>query len=261
MFYNCSDCHLKLLGVFYVDRIGEENILVKDRQHIAIAYRIKGESRFVYEEKIISAPTGSISFVPPGVDFLRSNTPETLIVVHLHSIESMGDSIEIIESAEDMEPYFRKLLSAWTTQGEFRYNQSMEQLYALFYALHLKSGRDTSAIPASIRPGVSLMRENYTDPELRISDLSGACFISEVYFRKLYHEYFGESPQQTILAMRFRRAKELLSSGYYSQKETARLSGFSDVKYFRTAFKTCFGETPSDYMKKTHVSPKIQHDF
>ena len=76
-----------------------------------------------------------------------------------------------------------------------------------------------------------------------------ACFINEVSFRRLYHKHFGLSPLQEILNLRFDYAKGLLQSGYYSDKDVARLSGFSDVKYFRTAFSRRFGLSPCAWRK------------
>ena len=43
-------------------------------------------------------------------------------------------------------------------------------------------------------------------------------------------------------------AKELLRSGYYKTREIAEMSGFSDVKYFRTAFKKRFGITVGEFL-------------
>ena len=52
-----------------------------------------------------------------------------------------------------------------------------------------------------------------------------------------------------LLELRFDHATRLLSSGYYTPKQVAALSGFSDVKYFRTAFTHRFGITPTAYQK------------
>ena len=112
------------------------------------------------------------------------------------------------------------------------------------------TNKQSSSVPAVIKPGVELLQKRYTDSSLRISNLADACFISEVYFRNIFQKQFGESPQKALRALRFSYVCELLCSGYYAQEEAARLAGFSDVKYFRTAFKKYYGITPSDYIKK-----------
>jgi len=47
--------------------------------------------------------------------------------------------------------------------------------------------------------------------------------------------------------MRIEKAKELLSTGYFSVKEVSQKSGFDNVKYFSTVFKKEVGCSPSEY--------------
>ena len=48
-------------------------------------------------------------------------------------------------------------------------------------------------------------------------------------------------------------APQLLRSGYYTVEQVAKQSGFSDVKYFRTAFTKHFGCTPTQYKARTEL--------
>ena len=96
---------------------------------------------------------------------------------------------------------------------------------------------------------IEYMREHFRERDLTVSTLAELCHVSETYFRRIYHEHFKSSPMQALLEMRFDYAKSLLRSGYYQTKEVAALSGFSDVKYFRTAFKKRFGITPVQYIR------------
>lgn len=57
-----------------------------------------------------------------------------------------------------------------------------------------------------------------------------------------------------ILSVIWVYACELLLSGYYSQEEAAQAAGFSDIKYFRTAFKKRLGRTPSGYLARHRLS-------
>ena len=71
--------------------------------------------------------------------------------------------------------------------------------------------------------------------------------MSEVYFRKRFKEEYGTSPQKYITHLKIRYAKELIYIGYYSLKEIALMSGYTDYKYFSTKFKKHTGLSPSDY--------------
>lgn len=89
---------------------------------------------------------------------------------------------------------------------------------------------------------------NYKSSELSIQKLAEKSFMSEVYFRKLFKEEFGVSPQKYIVNLRIQHAVGLISAGYHSLKEVAQLSGYDDYKYFSVEFKKAMGVSPSDYL-------------
>ena len=212
-------------------------------------YRMKGESRFCFDETSLTASAGSIAYFPANVDYERISTPETMIILHLEGFGEIGKSIEILNGVEELEPLFRKLLQTWETQSSNAYNQSMQLLYGIFELLQKRGHKQATAPPAAILRGIELLQTRYKDPTLSVADLANACFISEVHFRNLFRRHFGKSPQAALTESRFHYACELLSSGYYTQKEIAMYAGFSDVKYFRTAFKKRYGMTISEYKK------------
>ena len=100
---------------------------------------------------------------------------------------------------------------------------------------------------------MTYLNAHYRDAELNVAYLASLCHVSEVYFRRVYHECFGTSPWQSILELRFSYACELLQSGYYTVKEIAVRSGFPDVKYFRTAFGKRYGCTPTAYAARERM--------
>ncbi len=250
MFYNDPNCTFKILGVFYVQR-EKRDIFESHRTHTAISYRIKGCSTFHAQGQQLSAGTGAITYIPAGCDYRHINpAPEEIIVVHLDSNSHIGKSLQIETDAVDLEPLFRNLLEIWEEGGTSAYNRCMSLLYAIFDALERKNKASVPTVPATILPGVELLHKSFRDPRLTVAQLANACFVSEVYFRRVYHSFAGQSPLQTILQLRFQYAKNLLSSGYYTVTQAATLSGFSDVKYFRTAFKKYTGQTPTQFAAK-----------
>ena len=62
---------------------------------------------------------------------------------------------------------------------------------------------------------------------------------------------FAVSRMEEGLPLCNREAEILLGSRYFSQKQIAERCGFSDVKYFRNAFKAATGKTPRQYGKET----------
>ena len=246
MFYNNEDCAYKLLGVYHVHR-NPRNVLTKARDRISFAYRIQGCSTFSFGETNIYAGNGSVVYLPKGVAFRnKSDRPEELLVVHLQSFgDSCGD-YRILPDRQDLEPLFQNLLETWES-GD--YNRSMQILYSIFGALQ-RSDQPEQTVPSVIAPGVHMIRQGFRDPKLTVAQAAKACFVSEVYFRRVYKQHFGVSPLQDILRLRFDHAVNLLRSGYYSVEQVARQCGFTDVKYFRTAFARHFGKTPTQYKNR-----------
>lgn len=247
MFYNDPNRTFKLLGIFYVER-EKRDIFESNRTHTAISYRIKGCSTFHTQGQQLPAGTGAVTYIPAGCDYRHTNpAPERIIVLHLDGASHIGKALEIETDALDLEPLFRNLLEVWEEGGTASYNRCMALLYTIFEALESKQEEAAPPIPATIAPGVALLRKNFRNPRLTVAELANACFVSEVYFRRVYRAYAGQSPLQTILELRFQYARNLLASGYYTTTQAATLSGFSDVKYFRTAFKKRCGQTPSEF--------------
>lgn len=254
VFYENSKCAYKITGVFYVERAGAQRVFSSARKHTAMTYRIRGESRFRFGETSLTASAGSIAYFPAHVDYERISTPETLIILHLEGFGEIGKSIEVLNGVGEAEPLFRKLLQVWETKSPDAYNRSMQLLYGIFELLQKREHKQATAPPAAILRGIELLQTRYKDPTLSVADLADACFISEVHFRNLFRRHFGTSPQKALAELRFHHACELLSSGYYTQKEIAMCAGFSDVKYFRTAFKKRYGMTVSEYVKANSAS-------
>ena len=83
--------------------------------------------------------------------------------------------------------------------------------------------------------------------ELSIDSLAKRANVSPAQYRRKFRQIYGESPKQYLDSLRFNYAKSLLETGYFSQKEIAFRCGFSDVVYFRTAFKRENGKSIREY--------------
>ncbi|MBR6794223.1 MAG: helix-turn-helix transcriptional regulator [Clostridia bacterium] len=250
MFYNQPLCGFRLLNVFRIRREKRDK-MATGRAHSGLSYRIRGSATFYVGNTSLRAGDGTIAYIPRGVDYRNQNSgQEELITVHLQAYGEEHGSFEVLDGMEELEPMFQELLQIWESGEPSAYNRAMVQLYRIFETVRQKKEKDRLQIPAVIAPGVELLRQRFRDPAFSVAEMAEVSFVSEVYFRRIYRAHFGESPLQTVLELRFQYARNLLSSGYYTPKQVAELSGFSDVKYFRTAFKRRYGETASEYMAK-----------
>lgn len=244
MFYENFEIGYVIKGVYRV-RGGRETVTEIGRKHTALSYRIKGNSEIVSKETILPLRDGTVAFFPAGVDYVRiTHGDEEYIVVHLDAFGRAENDVEVIANGRNVASIFETLLSEWERGS---YNRCIRNLYRIFDKL-AEDKKEIAILPQIIAPGVEYMKRCFKDGDLTVSQLAKLCHISDTYFRKVYREHFGISPVDALLNMRFEYAKDLLLSGYYQTKEVAIMSGFSDVKYFRTAFKKRFGITVGEYL-------------
>ena len=246
MFYDDPMRAYRMLGVYRFERSGREEVYEKGRSFSSFAIRLRGESTFTFGNKQCIADEKSIIYIPAGVDFHRVGGNEDIIVIHLECHGGDDGDISVLR-ADGAQELFETILSVWEKRGSAYQNRCLSLLYRIFETVEKAKQEAEVAPPETIAAGVEYLREHYRDPDLTVALIASLCHVSEVYFRRVYHECFGVSPWQSILEMRFSYARTLLQSGYYTVKEIAARSGFSDVKYFRASFGKRFGCTPTEY--------------
>ena len=253
MFFSDRGVGFAIIGVYKVN--GEAKVArEKGRTHTAISYRIKGNSRIICGKDQILLSDGAVAFFPSGVDYVRETySAEEYIVIHLSAFGQCGGNVEAIGSNERVSLFFETMFSEWERGN---YNRCMSILYRIFEELG-QIAEKPCAIPDIIAPGVEEMSRRFRESSLTVAELAKACHISETYFRKTYASYFGRSPSSALVEMRFEYAKSLLSTGYYRVKEASAMAGFSDVKYFRTAFKKKFGITVGEFVESADTGQNI----
>lgn len=131
------------------------------------------------------------------------------------------------------------------------FENNRANILSIFYGILHKLSDDN--IPYELKNAISLIKNNYYDPELTNERLARECKISEVYFRKLFTKYFGNSPKQYIIDMRIQRAKQLLSEGILSIAAISEKCGFTNPYHFSRIFKQHTGKTPSEYKMQNLV--------
>lgn len=253
MFYENENLCFRISNVFHVKRKKVINSINNNRKHSGIAFRLSGSTVFESCGQTFTAEEGSLSFVPAGVDFVRNSSDEELIIIHL---DCFGETENEIQIARPNNPslyadLFFKLVKEWNGGLPGYRHRSMEIFCRILEELQLDAcfNPETKA-EQIIKNSISYMCSAYDNPLLTVSEIAEKSNISEVYFRKLYKEVFGITPGKAIIKMRIQKAKNLLSSGYFTVSEVAEKSGFYNVKYFSTLFKKQTGKTPFEYKEK-----------
>lgn len=229
----------------------QENIrCVNAGRHFdALSLRLCSDARFDTGKGICAAPTGSVAYVPAGLDYKRVATKDELFVVHFQTGGYAGREIEVFltKDTEAFASLFSEIYCAWQEKKAGYEYRATALLYQIFERCYLENRKPTAPHP-KLQKSLDFLAQHYTDRDFSVSAAARQSFMSEVYFRRLFKAEFGISPQKYVISLRIQRAISLMAAGYYSLKEIAFACGYGDYKYFCTEFKRLKGISPSKYV-------------
>ena len=248
MFFEKEILSLRILDVV---ELKQEQVSrnVSPRPFDALSIRLHSDVRLESGGQAWHMQDDTLSFIPAGLQYSRSGTRDELIAVHFHLADAAETQMEIFhpQDAGKMRELFRRILACWQAREQgYQY-----QCTAYLYEILARCSRQTmyGETEERIQPSVDYMEENWNKPELTMGELARQSFMSEVYFRRLFKERFGLSPQKYLMQLRIQKAAALIHTGYYTLKEVAVMCGYRDYKYFSVEFKRLKGCTPSAYRK------------
>lgn len=252
MFFEKEMLSFNILDVL---ELKQKNVNISNggRNFNALSFRYLSDTHIRAGEKEYYMPTGAVSYVPARLDYNRIATVDELIVIHFDTTSYHTQNIEffISENPNVFAELFRNILECWNKKElgyRYRCSGMLYEIFAECYAQNFKSKPRSSKIENS----VDYIMKNYKNHELSMQEIAKRSFMSEVYFRKLFKEEYGVSPQKYIINLRIQNAVGLISTGYYSLKEIAYMSGYNDYKYFSVEFKRITGVSPSEYLYNYH---------
>jgi AraC-like DNA-binding protein len=190
-----------------------------------------------------------VSYVPSRLEYSRISKKDELIVIHFDTTNYKTKNIECFksESPERLAKLFHNILNCWNKK-EIGYKFTCSAILCEIFAECYKQNYKSEEKPSKIDRSISYIHQNYKNSELTIKEISEKSYMSDVYFRKLFKKKYGMSPQRYLIDLRIQYASGLISTGYYSLKEIAYMSGYNDYKYFSVEFKKIMGVSPSEYM-------------
>ncbi len=249
MFFENNHLNFNIHEVRFLNQ-RDVNMFNSGRNFSALSYRLRADTVLKTPSADHKLTDNSVAFIPAGVDYTRISRVDEMIVVRLDSISYSGKDIEsfVPNDPNVISTLFHKLLDCWNSKKpgyKYRCSSILYEILAECYAANYVSEPPSSPISKS----VDFILSNYTRHDLSISEISAKSFISDVYFRKIFKNEYGISPQKYIINLRIKYATELIATGYYSLSEIATMSGYTDYKYFSAEFKRLIGISPSEYSK------------
>ena len=224
------------------------NLFNSGRNFNALSFRFRADTIIKTKNAEYHIEDNCVSYVSARVDYSRISEIDELIVIHFDTINYHSENVEFFKAKdpEILGKLFRKILDYWNKKDvgyKYKCTAILYQIFAECYSQNYNPESPHSKIQKS----VDYLRKNYRNSDLSIKEIADQSFMSEVYFRKLFKEEYGISPQKYIINLRIQNAMSLISTGYYSLKEVADMSGYTDYKYFSVEFKKIAGVSPSEY--------------
>ncbi len=252
MFYTNQNAAFSVRDVFYVSR-KKEKTFYPARSFSGLSFRLSGKSEMTADGKTVFAKTGSVTYIPGGTDFEIATLSEEVIILHLnHFGEEEENEIKSVffQNTERIVELFLQMHKEWQARKKGYENRCTALLYTLFEQMEKSEHSTENAETELIKNAILYMNAHFDRADLSVAQLAKLCSISEVYFRKIFRRTHGVSPLKYINSLRLSRACRLVESGYYRTGEVSSLCGFSDAKYFSTAFKKEYGVSPAAYRKQ-----------
>lgn len=252
MFFEKEELSFNLLDVL---ELKQKNITMfnSGRNFSALSFRYHSDTVLKTNTEEYRMRDNFVSYVPARLDYSRISAVDELIVIHFDTTNYRTHKIEsfLPQDPTVFFKLFRQILDCWNKKElgyQYRCSAILYEILEECYKQNYKQQTKKSKIQRS----VDYILKNYRSVDLSIEEIAKQSFMSEVYFRKLFKKEYGISPQKYIINLRIQNAVGLISTGYYSLKEIAYMSGYNDYKYFSAEFKKLKGVSPSQYSYNYH---------
>jgi len=112
-----------------------------------------------------------------------------------------------------------------------------------------RPGRNTGGLtPLQLRRTIEFMEQGWAG-SVGLSELASVAGLSQSYFSRAFRASTGMSPLQWLLALRVRRAQQMLLETDASLSDLALKCGFADQSHFTRTFHAIAGEPPGAWRK------------
>jgi AraC-like DNA-binding protein len=232
---------------------------MKNLRYHELIFTLSGNSTVYFNDQTLHTPPNSIRYLPAGnytkyvVDrqergecidiFFSSNEPldQEAFVIQMHN--------------EKIATLFKKIFSLWVQKDEGYYMECVSILYNILAQMQ-KNSYLPDAHLQKIQPAIEYIQNNFLSKDpITTEKLVSVCKISYSYIKKLFALKYKISPKRYILQLKMNYACDLLQCGEYTVSQVAEQCGYSDIYTFSHQFKSEFGISPMQFIKK-YISSK-----
>ncbi len=210
-----------------------------------ITYHFHDKMTYHFNSQSFKATPGSVVYLPPNTPCRLEGERDTVFRVEFESTESLPPAIVSPKRPEMVCKLFEELYNVWSGNLPGKQYRAL----SVFYRILAETAQPASDGAAFVvRKAIQYINNHFTEPGLSIKEVAKAADVCESYLYRLFRTACGMSPKEYILNCRLQHACALLKTRYYKVYEVAERCGFTDAKYFMTAFKREMGISPTRYI-------------
>ena len=243
--------NLKLLRIVHVTASAQP-VQINRRDHIFLL-KMRGQSAFHFPNQVLHLQEGDLLYVPKGYSYTAiptSPTGEAVAIAFEADIPDAAPQVHSLEGYPDLQYLYENLDQMWLFQNR----ADCYKCYSIFYSLLAFLSTKIATQYAYqkklhlISPAMAYLQAHIFDCDLKINRLYALCGLSDTYFRKIFKENYGVTPQEYVIHTRMTRALNYLSTKQFrSVKEVSLAVGYKDTLYFSRLFSKIHGIPPSRY--------------
>jgi AraC family transcriptional regulator len=224
-----------------------------------LAIVLEGGFDVHFQQRSAQACVGRVSCEPAterhGNAFTRPRTRVLVLEVEPKKQEELRACAQVFEQAgswpsTEVDAIARRL----TREIGHRDDAAALAAEGLFHqlvagALRSRKRLRTGAPPHWVLSAHDLLRASFLE-RIELRTIAAALGVTPMELSREYHRHFGESPGETMRALRIHWAADRLTHTHEPLARIAHQAGFTDQSHFCRVFKRLLGETPGEYRKK-----------
>lgn len=231
------------------------------QEHLFLLYLHGGAEYTKKNGEKFKVRAGELVYTPKGSEYSICFFNETgqkteTLAVRFELFDENGDDILLpCEAFRFAENETLSLLMREIKQLSFATPQIPVKYDCVLYALISELGNIERAGHSAqkdfgcIQVGLEYLTRHFNE-NTSVEELAALCYISTVYFRKLFKRCTGISPVQYRTELRLKCAREYLLYGNHSVNEIAEALGYYSPAYFIKQFKEKYRCSPHAYRFK-----------
>lgn len=236
----------------------------KNLESYLVVLVLSGSGVLMYDQTLYTLQKGSCFFIDCMVPYYHqssSTDPWELAWVHFNGATSReyyryfaANSLPAFTPSgfSDLRSRIDSLLSV-NADSDFQAEIASSRLIVDILSILLQDITETREEKHPGRLKMAEVRafldEHYKE-KFSLDQLADRFFISKFHLSREFHQYYGITLNQYVIARRLTQAKKLLRFSGYTLEEIARSCGFYDASYLNKQFKNSEGITASEFRKK-----------